>query len=88
MKNRLRALIRKEFIQTLRDVPIVILVIYTFAEISLCGWALTMDVKNVPTAIPIQTSIMLRRSTSSTIVLKSVSDPGVFEQDPILPASF
>ena len=51
MKNRLRALIRKEFIQTLRDVPIVILVIYTFAEISLCGWALTMDVKNVPTAI-------------------------------------
>jgi len=51
MKNRLRALIRKEFIQTLRDVPIVILVIYTFAEISLCGWALTLDVKNVPTAI-------------------------------------
>lgn len=44
--------------------------------------------KNVPTAIPIQMSIMVRRSTSSTIVLKSVSDLGVFEQEPILPAIF
>jgi len=51
MKTRLLSLIRKEFIQTFRDVPIVILVIYTFAEIALCGWALTMDVKNVPTAV-------------------------------------
>ena len=51
MKTRLLSLIRKEFIQTFRDVPIVILVVYTFAEIALCGWALTMDVKNVPTAV-------------------------------------
>ena len=51
MKTRLLSLIRKEFIQTFRDVPIVILVIYTFAEIALCGWTLTMDVKNVPTAV-------------------------------------
>ena len=51
MKTRLLSLIRKEFIQTFRDVPIVILVIYTFAEIALCGWALTMDVRNVPTAV-------------------------------------
>jgi len=51
MKARLLSLIRKEFIQTFRDVPIVILVVYTFAEIALCGWALTMDVKNVPTAV-------------------------------------
>ena len=51
MKTRLLSLIRKEFIQTFRDAPIVILVIYTFAEIALCGWALTMDVKNVPTAV-------------------------------------
>ena len=51
MITRLRALVRKEFIQTFRDIPIVILVIYTFAEIALCGWALTMDVKDVPTAV-------------------------------------
>jgi ABC-2 type transport system permease protein len=51
MKTRLLSLIRKEFIQTFRDVPIVILVVYSFAEIALCGWALTMDVKNVPTAV-------------------------------------
>ena len=51
MKTRLLSLIRKEFIQTFRDIPIVILVVYTFAEIALCGWALTMDVKNVPTAV-------------------------------------
>lgn len=51
MKIRLLSLMRKEFIQTFRDVPIVVLVIYIFAEIALCGWALTMDVKNVPTAV-------------------------------------
>lgn len=51
MTTRLRALIRKEFLQTVRDIPIVALVLYTFAEIVLCGWSLTMDVKHVPTAV-------------------------------------
>lgn len=51
MNARLRSLIKKEFIQTLRDLPIVFLVVYAFAEIVLCGWALTMDVKHIPTAI-------------------------------------
>ena len=51
MKTRLRSLIRKEFIQTRRDVAIVILVLYTFAETVLCGWSLTMDVKHIPTAV-------------------------------------
>jgi ABC-2 type transport system permease protein len=51
MSTRLRALVRKEFIQTLRDVPIVMLVLYSFAEIVLCGWALSMDVKHTPTAV-------------------------------------
>lgn len=51
MNARLAALIRKEFIQTFRDVPIVVLVIYVFAEILLCGWALTMDVRHIPTAV-------------------------------------
>lgn len=51
MNARLNSLIHKEFIQTFRDIPIVVLVIYVFAEIILCGWALTMDVKHIPTAI-------------------------------------
>ncbi len=51
MTTRLLSLIRKEFIQTFRDVPIVILVFYTFAEIVLCGWAVTMEVRHIPTAV-------------------------------------
>lgn len=51
MNARLRSLIKKEFIQTLRDLPIVFLVVYIFAEIVLCGWALTLDVKHIPTAV-------------------------------------
>lgn len=51
MSTRLLALIRKEFIQTFRDVAIVVLVIYSFAEIILCGWAVTMEVRHIPTAV-------------------------------------
>lgn len=51
MTTRLLSLIRKEFIQNFRDIPIVILVIYTFSEILLCGWAVTMEVKHIPTAV-------------------------------------
>src|SRR5512146_634418 len=51
MGSRLYALIRKEFIQTVRDVPIVFLVLYSFAEIVLCGWSLNMDIKHIPTAV-------------------------------------
>lgn len=51
MVYRLKSLIRKEFIQTFRDLPIVLLVLYVFTEIALCGWALTMDVHHIPTAV-------------------------------------
>lgn len=51
MLYRLKSLVRKEFIQTFRDVPIVLLVLYVFTEIALCGWALTMDVHHIPTAV-------------------------------------
>ncbi len=51
MKTRLLSLIRKEFIQTFRDIAIVVLVVYSFAEIVLCGWAVTMEVKHIPTAM-------------------------------------
>lgn len=51
MSTRLRSLIRKEFIQTRRDIVILVLVLYTFAEIVLCGWALTLDIRHIPTAV-------------------------------------
>lgn len=51
MTTRLLSLIRKEFIQTFRDIPIVVLVIYSFAEILLCGWAVTMEVRHIPTVV-------------------------------------
>ena len=51
MSTRLWSLIRKEFIQTRRDIVILVLVLYTFAEIALCGWALTLDIRHIPTAV-------------------------------------
>lgn len=51
MSTRLLAIIRKEFLQTFRDIPIVALVIYSFAEIILCGWAVTMEIRHIPTAV-------------------------------------
>jgi len=47
----LLALMRKEFIQFFRDKTLVILVLYTFLEIALCGWALTLEVHDMPTAV-------------------------------------
>jgi len=51
MNRRLLALMRKEFIQFFRDKTLVILVLYTFLEIALCGWALTLEVHDMPTAV-------------------------------------
>lgn len=51
MNRRLLALMRKEFIQFFRDWALVILVLYTFVEIALCGWALTLEVRDMPTAV-------------------------------------
>jgi ABC-2 type transport system permease protein len=51
MNRRLVALMRKEFIQFFRDKALVILVLYTFLEIALCGWALTLEVHDMPTAV-------------------------------------
>jgi drug efflux transport system permease protein len=49
--HRLSGLMRKEFIQFFRDKALVMLILYTFLEIALCGWALTLEVKNMPTAV-------------------------------------
>gem|GEM_PF-3899576 len=37
-RPRLRSLIRKEFIQFFRDKMLVVLVLYTFIKIAVCGW--------------------------------------------------
>ena len=42
---------RKEFIQFFRDRALVLLILYTFVEIAICGWALTLDVRNMATAV-------------------------------------
>lgn len=51
MNRRLAGLMRKEFIQFFRDKALVILILYTFVEIAICGWALTLEVRNMPTAV-------------------------------------
>ncbi len=42
---------RKEFLQFARDRALVLLILYTFVEIAICGWALTLDVRNMATAV-------------------------------------
>ncbi|NOZ70628.1 MAG: ABC transporter permease [Chloroflexi bacterium] len=49
--HRLSGLMRKEFIQFFRDKALVILIFYTFLEIALCGWALTLEVQNMPMVV-------------------------------------
>lgn len=51
MTRRLIGLMRKEFIQFLRDRALVLLILYTFVEIAICGWALTLEVRNMPTVV-------------------------------------
>ncbi len=50
MYTRLKSLVRKEFIQFLRDKAMVFLVLYIFMEVAICGWALSLDVNNLPVA--------------------------------------
>ncbi|MFQ5615297.1 MAG: ABC transporter permease, partial [Anaerolineales bacterium] len=66
--RRLFGLMRKEFIQFFRDKALVILIIYVFLEIALCGWALTLDVKNMPAAV-----YDADRSTESQALLRAFS---------------
>jgi len=51
MNRRLYGLMRKEFIQFFRDRSLVLLILYTFVEIAICGWALTLEVKHMPSAV-------------------------------------
>lgn len=51
MRRRVWGLIRKEFIQFFRDKALVVLVFYTFLEIAICGWALSLEVRDMPAAV-------------------------------------
>lgn len=51
MIRRLSGMIRKEFIQFSRDKALSFLIVYTFLEIAICGWALTLEVKDLPSAV-------------------------------------
>ncbi len=51
MYGRLLSLVRKEFIQFFRDKAMVFLVLYTFMEVAICGWALILDVSDLPMAV-------------------------------------
>ena len=51
ISRRLWGLMRKEFLQFARDRALVLLILYTFVEIAICGWALTLDVRNMATAV-------------------------------------
>ena len=48
MLLRLRVAFRKELIQFFRSKPLVFLVLYMFAEVANCAWALSLDVRNLP----------------------------------------
>jgi ABC-2 type transport system permease protein len=48
MYRRLRAACRKEFIQFFRAKVLILLILYVFAEIANCGWALSLDVRDLP----------------------------------------
>jgi ABC-2 type transport system permease protein len=48
MLLRLRVAFRKEFLQFFRAKVLILLVLYVFAEIANCGWALSLDVRNLP----------------------------------------
>ncbi len=52
MKQRLLSLIRKEFIQIVRDPrTLVLTLIYPVAMLFLLGFAITNDVRNIPLAV-------------------------------------
>jgi len=68
MNRRLSSIIKKEFIQFFTDKALVLLVIYIFLEVAICGWALFLDVKNLPTAV-----YDLDKSTLSRGIIKKFS---------------
>jgi ABC-2 type transport system permease protein len=64
MLLRLRVACRKEFTQFFRSKPLVILVLYVFAEIANCAWALSLDVRDLPLLVVDQDQSQASRALS------------------------
>lgn len=76
MNGRLASLMRKEFIQFFRDKVLVILVLYSFVETALCGWALSLETKHLSTAI-----YDLDKSAQSRAFMEEFRGSGYFDLD-------
>ncbi len=79
MVRRILGLMRKEFTQFFRDKMLVMLVLYTFVEIAICGWALTLEVRHLPTAIYDGS-----RSAASRALLQQFNESEFFDVNVIL----
>ena len=77
--GRLRALLRKEFVQFFRDYAMVVLVLYMFLEVALCAWALTLDVRGVPIAV-----YDLDRSPASRTIIERLVRSESFRLEDVL----
>ncbi|NOX60871.1 MAG: ABC transporter permease [Chloroflexi bacterium] len=102
--HRLSGLMRKEFIQFFRDKALIILIFYTFIEIALCGWALTLEVKNMPMVVydadrSVESqsliadfarleSFDLVRQVDSPTEIEGLMDNGVAQMALVIPADF
>jgi ABC-2 type transport system permease protein len=80
-------LMRKEFIQFSRDIVLVLLIFYMFVEIVLCGIALTLEVRNLATAVYDADRSAQSRALvdafdrlNNFTVTKRVNDPARIEQ--------
>ncbi len=74
MNSRIAALIRKEFIQFLRDKVLVLLALYMFVEIVTCAEALTLEVNHVSTAL-----LDYDRSSESRTLVEKFRATGRFD---------
>ncbi|MCI0490844.1 MAG: ABC transporter permease [Blastocatellia bacterium] len=104
MLTRIIALIGKEFVQFFRDRALVILVVYIFVEIALCGWALFLHVRNLPIAVydldrsresrelvgkfAATDNFLIARHISNERELESLLDRGEVSMVLVVPAGF
>ncbi len=104
MVRRWKGLARKEFIQFFRDAALMFLVLYTFVEIVVCGWALTLEVRNMPIAVydgdrsaesralidsfARMEGFNLRQQVENMEAIDSLMDAGKVQMALIIPADF
>jgi ABC-2 type transport system permease protein len=74
MNGRTTSLLRKESIQFFRDKLLVVLVLYAFTEIVICGYALTLEVNHIPTAL-----LDYDRAPESRVLVEKFRASGRFE---------